>query len=76
MFKYLPAFLCIKSLLTNYQLQGYYLLHHILQSYHPLYREDTPNHMFELSQQQGYIYSTRCTFKLSIQEYYDTGLFP
>ena len=70
-FKPLPAYSCMKSLLTNHHLQGYCLLHHILQIYHPLYNEDASDHIIERPQQQFYDNSARCMVKLFMQEHYD-----
>ena len=70
-FKSLPAFLRMKSLLMNHHLLGYRLLHHILQTYHPLYNKDASDHIIERPQQQFYDNSVRHIVKLPMQEYYD-----
>ena len=46
-------------------------MHHILQTYHPLYNEDDSNHIIEWPQQQFYDNSARRIVKLLMQEYYD-----
>ena len=37
----------MKSLLANHHLLGYRLLHHILQTYRPMYNEDASDHIVE-----------------------------
>ena len=61
----------MKSLLTNHHLQGYRLLHHILQTYHPLYNKDASNHIIECPHQQFYDNFARHIVKFPMQEYYD-----
>ena len=70
-FKSLPSTSRMKSLLTNHHLLGYRLLHHILQTYHPLYNEDASDNIAERPQQQFYDSTTRHLVKLQTQEYFD-----
>ena len=71
-FKSLLAYLRMKSLLTNHQLQGYRLLYHILQTYHLLFNEDASDHMIERPQKQFYDNSLRRMVNFPMREYYDT----
>ena len=70
-FKSLPSSSRMKSLLINHHLLGYRLLHHILQTYHPLYNEDASDHIVERPQQQFYDSTARYLVKLQTQEYFD-----
>ena len=55
----------------NLHLLGYRLLHHILQTYHPLYNEDASDNIVERPQQQFYDNAARQLVKLPTQEYFD-----
>ena len=70
-FKQLPATSPLKSLLLNHHLQGFRLLHHILQRYHPLYNVEAEDYIVERPQQQFYCQASRHTIKLQMQEYFD-----
>ena len=69
-FRSLPSTSRMKFLLTNHHLLSYRLLHHILQTYHPLYIEDASDNIVEQPQQQFFDSTARHIVKLQIQGYY------